>query len=192
MTFRVIQSNPSLHSSLSPYWESFMPKQKKNQTTLRSCEHKTISPKSATLNFYEVLNFGQHHIGTFFKRSTYLPQYTYKVDQNQNQVKFRSVQTLLRITHLAHRKSYLVIICPNSHEKLTKSEIRSSSSRFEHCSESLIQPIGSHIWSLFVPKHMKSLPKVKLGQVQVGSNIAQNHSYSPQEVISGHYLPQFT
>ena len=30
------------------------------------------------------------------------------------------------ITHLAHRKSYLVIICPNAHEKLTKSEIRSS------------------------------------------------------------------
>ena len=26
--------------------------------------------------------------------------------------------------HSAHRKSYLVIICPNSHEKLTKSEIR--------------------------------------------------------------------
>ena len=26
----------------------------------------------------------------------------------------------------------------NSHDKLTKSEIRSSSSRFEHCSESLI------------------------------------------------------
>ena len=127
-----------------------------NQMTLRSCEHKAISPKSATLNFCEVLNFGQHHIGTFFKRSTYLPQYTYKVYQNQNQVKFRSVQTLLRITHLAHRKSYLVIICPNSHEKLTKSEIRSSSSRFEHCSESLIQPIGSHIWSLFVPIHMKS------------------------------------
>ena len=25
------------------------------------------------------------------------------------------------ITHLAHRKSYMVIICPNSHEKLTKS-----------------------------------------------------------------------
>ena len=24
---------------------------------------------------------------------------------------------MLRITHLAHRKSYLVIICPNSHEK---------------------------------------------------------------------------
>ena len=35
---------------------------------------------------------------------------------------------------------------------------------------------------------MKSLPKVKLGKVQIGSNIAQNHSSSP--VISGHSLPQ--
>ena len=96
------------------------------------------------------------------------------------------------MTHLAHRKSYLVIICPNSHEKLTKSEINSNSSRFEHCSESLIWPIESHIWSLFAPIHMKIWPKVKLGQVQVGSNIAQNHSSSPYEVISGHYLPQFT
>ena len=43
-----------------------------------------------------------------------------------NYVKFKSVRTLLRITHLAHRKSYLVIICPNSHEKFTKSEIRLS------------------------------------------------------------------
>ena len=45
---------------------------------------------------------------------------------------------LCQIAHLAHRKSYLVIICPNSHGKLTKSEIMSSSSRFEHCSEPLI------------------------------------------------------
>ena len=30
---------------------------------------------------------------------------------------------MLRITRLAHRKSYLVIICPNLHEKLTKIEI---------------------------------------------------------------------
>ena len=29
---------------------------------------------------------------------------------------------------------------------------------------------------------MQSWPKVKLGQVQVGSNIAQNHSYNPYEV----------
>ena len=33
---------------------------------------------------------------------------------------------------------------------------------------------------------MESWPKVKLGQVQVGSNIAQNHSSSRKEVISGH------
>ena len=42
-------------------------------------------------------------------------------------VKLGQVQVgskLLRITHLAHRKSYLVIICPNSHEKFIKNEIR--------------------------------------------------------------------
>ena len=33
---------------------------------------------------------------------------------------------------------------------------------------------------------------VKLGQVPVGLNIAQNHSSSPYEITSGHYLPQFT
>ena len=37
-----------------------------------------------------------------------------------------------------HRKSYLVIICPNSHGKLTKSEFTSSWSWFEHCSESFV------------------------------------------------------
>ena len=38
---------------------------------------------------------------------------------------------------------------------------------------------------------MKSWPKVKLGQVQVGSNIAQNHSMSlvwPLNVIQGQML----
>ena len=36
----------------------------------------------------------------------------------------KSVQTLLKITHLASRKSKLVIICPNSYGKFTKSEIK--------------------------------------------------------------------
>ena len=99
-------------------------------------------------------------------------------------------QVEVRITRLAHRKSYRVI-CPNAHEKLTKSEIRSSWSRFEHSSESLVSPVGSYIWSLFVPIHMKSLPKVKLGQVVVSSSTAQNHSSSPYEVIYGHYLSYF-
>ena len=48
------------------------------------------------------------------------------------------VQTLLKITHLASKKSNLVIIGPNSYAKFTKSEIRLNWSRFEHCSESFI------------------------------------------------------
>ena len=62
----------------------------------------------------------------------------------------------------------------------------------EDYSESLVWPLGSHIWSSFTQIHMKSWPKVKLGQVGVDSNTAQNHSSSPKEVISAHYLPQFT
>ena len=46
----------------------------------------------------------------------------------------------------------------NSHKKLSKINIRSSWSRFEHCLESLIYPLGSHTCSLFAP-----LSKVKLG-----------------------------
>ena len=39
------------------------------------------------------------------------------------------------------------------------------------------------MWTLFVPIHAKISPKVKLGQVEVDSNIAQNHFHSSQEVI---------
>ena len=45
-----------------------------------------------------------------------------KADQMRNWVKFKSVQTLLRIACLANRKSYVVIIYANACEKLTKSE----------------------------------------------------------------------
>ena len=41
------------------------------------------------------------------------------------------------------------------------------------------------MWSLFVPVHVKNLPKVKLGQVEVDSNIAQHHFHS------SHYLHKF-
>ena len=116
----------------------------------------------------------------------YLPQFTWKVDQKWNYVKFKLVRKLLRITHLAHRKSYLVIICPNSQEKLSKSLIRSNSSRFEHCSESLIWPIGSHIWSLFAPIHMKCWPKVKLGQVIICSNLVLSTLIWPHNTIFVH------
>ena len=42
--------------------------------------------------------------------------------------------TLLKITHLAHRKSYLVIVVPNSHERSPKFDIMSSWTVFKHCS----------------------------------------------------------
>ena len=63
----------------------------------------------------------------------YFTQFISKVDQKLNQVKLESVRTLLQITYLTSRKAYLVIICLNSYEKLTKIKIRSSWSRFEHC-----------------------------------------------------------
>ena len=59
----------------------------------------------------------------------------------------------------------------SGHRKFTKIN-------FKHCSKSLIWPLGSHIWSLFALIHMQIWPKSKLGQVVVGLNIIQNHSYS--------------
>ena len=47
-------------------------------------------------------------------------QFMSKVDQKRNWVKLKSVRTLLSIACLANRKSYVVIICANSCEKLTK------------------------------------------------------------------------
>ena len=47
------------------------------------------------------------------------------------------------------------------------------------------------MWSLYVPIHVKSWPKVISGKVGVGSNIAQNRLFSPLEVICDHYMSQF-
>ena len=57
------------------------------------------------------------------------------------------------------RKTNLLIILPNSYQKLTKSTIRSSWSWLEHCPKSIISPLGSHIWSLFASIHMTSWPR---------------------------------
>ena len=51
---------------------------------------------------------------------------------------------------LAHRKSYLVIIDPNSHEKLTKLESVRTLLRINHLEH------YSHILTLFSLIHMKS------------------------------------
>ena len=53
------------------------------------------------------------------------PQLTPKVE------KLESVQTLLIITQLDYEKSYLIIIVPNAHVRLTKRDIRLSWSSFE-------------------------------------------------------------
>ena len=77
------------------------------------------------------------------------------------QVKLGQIESIwtLLITRIANRKSYLVISWPYSDEKLTKSELRSSSSRLE-ASNILLRitqlAIENHIWSLFAPIHMKS------------------------------------
>ena len=98
-------------------------------------------------------NIAQNHSSSLQKviSGHYLPEFIWRVDQKWNPV------TLLEITHLASWKSYLVVICHNSHEKLTK--IRSSWIQFEHSSESLLYPIGSHICS-----HEK-LTKSEIGKV---------------------------
>ena len=54
--------------------------------------------------------------------SGHLPQFIWKVDQKWNQVKLESDQTLLKITPLGTRKSYLVIIYPKSHAKFFQNQ----------------------------------------------------------------------
>ena len=83
--------------------------------------------------------------------------------------KSRSIAS--QITNPAYRKTYLVVISPNSYQRLTTSNIRSSWSRFKLSSKSLLQPLESHIWPLYAPIDMQNLPKSKLGQVVVRSNM---------------------
>ena len=60
--------------------------------------------------------------------------------------------------------------------------------------------VGSNIYQqnrpvayYYFPYHMRERStKIKLGEVGVGSNTAQNYSSSLQEVISDHYRPKFT
>ena len=73
-------------------------------------------------------NIAQNHSSSPYEviSGQYLPQFIWKVDQEWNYVKLESVRSLLKITRLVYMKSYLAIIGPNSHEMLTKYEIRLS------------------------------------------------------------------
>ena len=59
-------------------------------------------------------------------------------------------------------------------------------SKQEHPRESIVETQGLH------QDGFSSLSYNGMKFSNCGSNIAQNHSSSLQEVISGHYLPQFT
>ena len=98
-----------------------------------------------------------------------IAQFTWKVDQHQYYViKLESVRTLPKITYLTSRKSYLVIICPNSYDKLTKSKLGQDG-------VSSFNPLEA-ISANYLPQFTENWPKVKLDQVGVNSNFAQNHS----------------
>ena len=112
---------------------------------------------------------------------------------------------MLKLAHQTSLKSYILISIPKSYEVLTTSNIRSSWGQFNNCSKSFIWPLGryriiAHLGACpymrnnvtMDPVNMKSWPKVKLDKIGAHSNIAQIHSSSLYEVISDHYLPQFT
>ena len=66
----------------------------------------------------------------------------------------------------------------------------SSWNRFKHGSKSFIQPLQSHLWSLFARIYIKSKPKLKFGKVIIDSNFYQIDSSILLEVISALYVPQ--
>ena len=103
-----------------------------------------------------------------------------------------SIRTLLRITRMTHIKSCLIIIYPNSHAKLTTSEIRSSWTRFWTLLRITFLVHRKSYMVIICHNSQEKLTNSELVKVGIGSNIAQNHSSAPCEVISDHYLPQFT
>ena len=95
-------------------------------------------------------------------------------------------------------KGHIIMWLFNSHKKWSEINIRSSWSRFEHCSESLIYPLGSHTCSLFAPFHMESWPKVKLGSHYVPllgfiySYFAPNIPFGSRFRLVSLYFPIFS
>ena len=93
----------------------------------------------------------------------YSPKCIWKVDQRWNQVKLESAQTLLKIIHLASRKSYLVIIFPNSHDKLTKIKLGQvgvgSNIVQNHSSNLLYEVLSGHC---LPPSTHAKLTKIKI------------------------------
>ena len=84
----------------------------------------------------------------------------WKIYQKWKCIKLKSVQILLKITGLAHRKSYVVIICAILSKVYQKRNfVKLKSVR------TLLRIACSHMLSLFVPVHVKSIPNVKFIQI---------------------------
>ena len=89
--------------------------------------------------------------------------------------------TLLKIKRSASGMLYLVIIYPNPHEKLIKVKISLSWNRFDHCSKLFKVKLGQVgiCWNqlyLMITRHQFTRKiEVQLDQVEIGSNIEQNH-----------------
>ena len=90
-----------------------------------------------------------------------IPNSYEKLTKNNIRQSWRRFKTLLKINHLAYRKSYMVTMFTHSHEKLTKIEIMSSWSQFKHCAESLIstkEVISGH----YLPKSQEQITKSEI------------------------------
>ena len=76
-------------------------------------------------------------------------------------------------------------------ENWPKSEIKSSWSRFKHCSESRLAHRKSYLIIICLNSH-EMLTKNEIMAREIGSNISQTRSSSLLEVIYNHFWPQFT
>ena len=120
-------------------------------------------------------NIAQTHLCNLYEiiSGHNLPQIIWKVDQKWNEVKLESVPTLLQITHLAPKKSYMVIITSIHMKCWSKSklgQVENASNISHNHSFNPSEVISGHYLTQSI--HRKSWPKEKLCEVGVGLNIA--------------------
>ena len=77
---------------------------------------------------------------------------------------------MLKITRPAPSKSYMVIICRNSYEKLTKSEIMVKLESVRTLLKITLVYRKLYL-AIIAPIHMKISPNMKLGQTIICSNL---------------------
>ena len=91
----------------------------------------------------------------------------WKVDQKWKCIKLKSVQTLLKIACLAHRESYVVIICANSFKSWLQNkvgQVKVGSNIYQNRWFSRYEVICGHYLCQFMWKVDK---KVKLKSIQI-------------------------